>query len=256
MPDHHWSAARIKQQITSELLEIGVRPGAVLLVHSSLRALGWNRGGPEPIIQGIIEALGPAGTLLMPALSYDLVTPVQPLFDIKHTPSNVGALSEYFRTRPGTRRSLHPTHSVCGLGPLASQLLDSHHLDNTPCGPNSAFHLLPQLHGQILMLGCGLKPNTSMHAIEELIDPPYLFAGLLAYRLRVADGQEWEQTYRRHGFAGWIQRYDRVETVMEEPALRRGRVLQADVHLLEAAVLWPAALAALQQDALYFVDRA
>ena len=39
------------------------------------------------------------------------------------------------------------------------------------------------------MLGCGLQPNTSMHAIEEMVKPPYLFGPPLTYHLVLADGK-------------------------------------------------------------------
>ena len=39
------------------------------------------------------------------------------------------------------------------------------------------------------MLGCGLRPNTSMHAIEELVEPPYLFGPPLSYQLVLDDGR-------------------------------------------------------------------
>jgi aminoglycoside 3-N-acetyltransferase len=244
-----------RRKLAADLHALGVRPGGVLLVHSSLRALGPVPGGAETVVHGLLEALGPDGTLLMPALSYARVTPEQPLFDVRLTPSNVGALPETFRTRPGTLRSVHPTHSVCGVGRLAAPLLKRHIEDRTPCGPRSPFHLLPEFGGQILMLGCGLRPNTSMHAIEELVEPPYLFGGTLAYRLVGWDWGVTEAVYRVHGFRGWQQRYDRVADVLEAPHLRRGRVLAADVHLIEASALWEAALAALRRDPLDFVER-
>ncbi|MCX7668552.1 MAG: AAC(3) family N-acetyltransferase [Anaerolineae bacterium] len=244
------------QRMAADLQALGVRPGGVLLVHSSLRALGALDGGAETAVAGLLTALGPAGTLLMPALSYQHVTPQQPLFDVRATPSNVGALPEYFRTRPGTLRSLHPTHSVCGYGPLAAELLSRHGEDRTPCGPRSPFHLLPHYRGQILMLGCGLRPNTSMHAIEELVEPPYLFGGQLTYRLVDWHGHVSEATYRVHGFRGWAQRYDRVALVLAGPALRSGPVLAAQAYLLDAAALWSAALAALRRDPLFFVEPA
>ncbi|MEJ5200161.1 MAG: AAC(3) family N-acetyltransferase [Anaerolineae bacterium] len=242
------------QRMADDLLALGVRPGGVLLVHASLRSLGALAGGAETAVAGLLAALGPEGTLLMPALSYQHVTAQQPVFDVRLTPSNVGALPEYFRTRPGTLRSMHPTHSVCGYGPLAGEILSRHDEDRTPCGPHSPFHLLPRYQGQILMLGCGLRPNTSMHAIEELVEPPYLYGGLLTYRLVDWQGNAREATYRVHGFQGWAQRYDRVTGVLGEPALRRGPVLAAQAHLLDAAALWSAALAALRSDPLFFVE--
>jgi aminoglycoside 3-N-acetyltransferase len=212
-------------------------------------------GGAETVVRGLLDALGPDGTLLLPALSYAHVTPQQPIFDARFTPSNVGALPEHFRTRPGTLRSLHPTHSVCGVGKLAAEILGRHGEDRTPCGPRSPFRLLPEYAGHILMLGCGLRPNTSMHAVEELSEPPYLFGGTLTYRLIGADGAATQAVYRVHGFRGWTQRYDRVADVLAEPHLRRGQVLAGHVHLIESAALWSAADAALRQEPFCFVDQ-
>lgn len=242
-------------RIADDLLATGVRPGGVLLVHSSLSALGHVSGGAETAVRGLLRALGDEGTLLMPALSYERVTFQHPVFDVRRTPSNVGAIPEHFRTRPGTRRSVHPTHSVCGVGPLADTLLREHCLDNTPCGPHSPFHRLRNYEGQILMLGCGLKPNTSMHAVEELAEPPYLFGPPLSYQLILADGSLRRKTYRPHNFAGWQQRYDRVANVLDEKGLRHGTVLAASAFLLEGTHFWDTVLDTLQKNPLYFVDK-
>jgi aminoglycoside 3-N-acetyltransferase len=242
-------------RIATDLREIGVHEAGVLLVHSSLSSLGHVPGGPETVIRGLLQALGPEGTLLMPALSYERVRSKNPFFDVRRTPSNVGAIPEAFRRRLGTRRSVHPTHSVCAVGQRTAEMLDDHLEDSTPCGENSPFRKLRSVDGQILMLGCGLQPNTSMHAIEELSVPPYLFGTPLTYTLTLADGTAIEKTYTRHSFDGWEQRYDRVTEVLQAPALVRGNVLEAKVHLIRARRLWEAVDAALGHNPLRFVDR-
>lgn len=245
----------MEDDLVRHLLALGVRPGGVLLVHSSLKALGPHAGGPAAVIEGLRRALGPDGTLLMPALSYATVTAAQPVFDLLRTPSCVGVIPETFRRAPGVRRSLHPTHSVCAVGPLTGDLLNAHASDRTPCGPASPFRRLQQLGGQILMLGCGLAPNTSMHAIEELVAPPYLFGEPLVYTMVLEDGTRTDRRYTPHDFAGWEQRYDRIEGLLGSPDLRVGNVLGARCHLLEAASLWERALEALRADPLAFVER-
>lgn len=242
------------EKLRDDLLALGVRPDGVLMVHSSLRALGNISGGPETVIQGLLAALSDGGTLLMPALTYESVTPNAPFFDVLGTPSNVGIIPETFRKREGTLRSVHPTHSACGFGPLASQLLEPHIIDSTPCGPNSPFHKLPHYNGQILMLGCGLEPNTSMHAIEELVVPPYLFDPPIVYSLTLHDGTKITKTYTPHNFRGWQQRYERIEPLLREPALLCGSVLSARAYLVEASALWDAALSALRLNPLHFVQ--
>ncbi len=246
---------QIVPQIVEDLKALGVRPNGVLLVHASLRSLGPIAGGAESVIQSLRAALGDDGTLLLPGLSYKTVNTANPKFDVLATPSCVGALPEYFRLRPGTLRSLHPTHSVCGVGMRAQDLLSGHENDRTPCGPNSPFHKLPQVNGQILFLGCGLRPNTSMHAIEELSEPPYLFGDVLDYEMVDENGRVFTMPIRRHNFNGWIQRYDRVADIMST-GLKRGKVLQADCHLIEATELWTAVHQKRKEAPLFFVDQA
>ena len=241
------------QRLRADFLHLGVRPGGCLLVHSSLRALGPLAGGPETVIAGLEAVLGPQGTLLMPALSYAHVTPEHPVFDLLATPSNVGVIPETFRCQTGTLRSLHPTHSVCARGKLADELTRWHGEDATPCGPNSPFSLLPERDGQVLMLGCGLEPNTSMHAVEERIEPPYLFDPPLEYTLILPGGERRTKIYRPHNFRGWRQRYDRLE--LPNAGLARGTAAEAECFLLDARAMWAAALECLRVDPLAFVEK-
>ena len=105
---------------------------------------------------GLLAALGEDGTLLMPALTYERVTSANPTFSVLGTPSNVGLIPEYFRLRPGTQRSVHPTHSVARLGRGQPRSSPTTWMTPRPVGPHSPFRKLADLDGQILMLGCGL----------------------------------------------------------------------------------------------------
>jgi aminoglycoside 3-N-acetyltransferase len=246
--------ANVNEVMSEDLLILGLRSGGVVMVHSSLKSFGWLPQGAEMVIQALLGALGEYGTLLMPALTYETVRSYNPIFDSRSTPVCVGTIPETFRTRPGTQRSMHPTHSVCGTGPLVDELLSPHIEDSTPCGSNSPFHRLPDFQGQILMLGCGLKPNTSMHAIEELVEPPYLFGKPLVYTLIDEEGHITQKEYIRHNFCGWEQRYDRVGKILDWPHLKFGKVGMAPAYLIEASALKAAALAAIRKEPYFFVD--
>lgn len=238
-----------------DLESLGVQPGRVLLVHASLKSLDWVPGGAETVIQGLLSYIGKNGTLLMPALSYLSVTRLNPIFDVRSTPSCVGAIPEYFRLHPGTTRSIHPTHSVCAFGPLSDELIAPHAHDSTPCGMNSPFHRLPDFEGQIMMLGCGLRPNTSMHAIEEIVEPPYLFGQPIVYSLTNADLKTTQKEYIPHNFSGWEQRYDRITNLLTFPDLCEGKVLSANAFLIDTQALKKAALIKIRENTLYFVDK-
>lgn len=248
------TAGEAVDRISRDLHALGVQVGDILLVHASLRSLGAVPGGATTVIAGLWQALQPHGTLLMPALSYATVTREHPYFDRNATPSNVGVVAETFRLQEDVLRSVHPTHSVCAKGAASQALLADHGKDHTPCGPHSPFRLLPEYRGKILMLGCGLAPNTSFHAIEELVMPPYLFGEPIDYTLIDGDGQRTVKRYIPHDFTGVRQRYDRIGQKVQAPDLRTGRVLDATVYLLDAAAIWRTALAAMQRDPLAFVE--
>ena len=107
-------------RITTGLRELGVKPGGILMVHSSLSALGYVPGGTRTVVESLRHALEPNGTLVMPTHSWEVMEKKGcRIFDARSTPSCVGAITEAFRAMPSVKRSLHPTHSVAAIGPLA-----------------------------------------------------------------------------------------------------------------------------------------
>ncbi|HMQ32083.1 MAG TPA: AAC(3) family N-acetyltransferase [Chloroflexaceae bacterium] len=249
MSYHYLASHPDRVSLADDLRALGLAPGDTVMVHAAFRALGVR--DPDAVILALLDVLGDAGTLLMPALSWLQEPP--DVHDTRATPSCVGFLPEYFRTRPGTRRSLHPTHSVCGVGVRADELLEIHHADTTPCGPHSPFSAILR-GGMILFLGCGLRPNTAMHAVEEHAQPPYLFGPPRLYTITDENGQTFQRVYTPHGFAGVTQRYDRVADLLAPPALQSGYVGAAAAFLVDGPVLLDAALAALRRNPYFFVE--
>ena len=75
---------------------------------------------------------------------------------------------------------------------------------------------------------------------------------MAAYTVILADGKGMQLSCRRHNFAGYKQRYDRIAPLLSDGGLLTGKVLQAGAHLLRCRPMWNRALEALQRDALYF----
>ena len=258
----------IHEKMLADLRALGVKDGGILLVHSSFKSLGaaylseMKDAGHDAIlcvIETLRAALGAQGTLLIPTLTYASVPVSNRVFDVRTTTSNVGAITEYFRTMPGVVRSLHPTHSVAAIGPLAIAMTVNHERDTTPVGEHSPFRKLRDLGGQILMLGCGLRPNTSMHGIEELAEPPYLFRYAFDYACTDALGATHTLHIKRHHFDNKhgediAQRYDRLKYLLPEYIMASGKVLDADCYLFEAKSMWDVAEKVMRDDPLFFVD--
>lgn len=245
----------VAKRIAQDAFELGIKKGDTLLVHSSLRSLGAGVT-PEEVVAGLFEAVGEQGTLVFPALSYLSCNSKNPRFDYYETRSNVGAIPEYFRTSAeGVLRSLNPTHSCCAIGKNADFVISGHKYDTTPCGKNSPFARVADSDGKILFLGCGMRPNTSMHAVEELVEPDYLFGDTVEYTVKDKNGEESKLTCRAHGFDGVAQRYERLAELLEGDELRIGKILEADCHLVQARAMWKKAAKKFAEDPYYFVDK-
>lgn len=234
----------------------GLIDGAkVAMIHSSLSAMGRVHGGPSAVVEAVARLAERGITVMMPALSYERVTPERPLFDLERTPSNVGVIPEAFRKSEGVIRSVHPTHSVCAFGPLAEAVTAEHAKDRTPVGERSPFRKLVEKDGVVIFIGCGLRPNTLMHGVEELVKPPYLFNGEVSYTIVTGKGSEYSASYLTHDFKGYVQRYDRIAEFLTKDEMIRGGVLKAECYALKAVPLWEKALKEIKKNELAFVDR-
>jgi aminoglycoside 3-N-acetyltransferase len=242
-------------ELAANLADLGLIPDDVVTVHSSLRTLPASSNRAKLLLDGIRAAVGVNGTIIVPSLSNESVTASDPVFDVVNTPSNVGGFSEFVRHLPEATRSLHPTHSACVIGQQSSTLIGCHRDDRTPVGPQSPFTRAAAMGGKILMFGCGLRPNTTMHGVEELVEPDYLFGECVDLEVRGTDAESFVGRYRMHNFAGWRQRYDRIQSIMHENELRHLSVAGVPSYLIDAEAMWERSLQTLQADSHAFVER-
>lgn len=154
-------------------MSIGVDPGITLVVHSSLSSIGWVVGGASTVVSVLLDVIGEHGTLAMPAATPQCGDPTswteaQGEFDLRTTPTSMGAIPETFRTWPGTVRSDHPLESVCARGPAADEITSEHPLAFSE-GPGTPFGKLYDLDSRILLLGVGFNRCTALHFAESLV---------------------------------------------------------------------------------------
>jgi aminoglycoside 3-N-acetyltransferase len=159
--------------IVQELKRAGIQPADNLIVHSSLKSLGYVDGGAQTVITALLRAIGPEGTLMMPTFTFSLPMWNMPPYEKATSPSRVGRITEAFRQMPGVLRSDHPSHSVAAFGPLAEELTRDH-LHCTPLGLDSPFDKFYRRGGKILMLGTRQDTNSILHLSEVRAGVPYL----------------------------------------------------------------------------------
>jgi len=242
------------KNIREQLYSLGIKPGDVILMHSSMRALKI-KSTPEEFLYELMAALTDEGTLLLPALTYESVTPEQPVFSSLESEPCVGILPITFKRMEGVVRSLHPTHSVCAKGAKADDLTKRHINDNTPVGPNSPFMLLAEAQGKLLFIGDILHSCTLMHGIEEIVSAPYAMnKDLTLFKLKDAQGVLHEKEYYTHNFKGWEQEYTRIRDILSYPDIRTGKVGKAKCTLIDAAALKQAAIKRFQKNIYAFVS--
>lgn len=159
-----------RDELAAAFAAIGLEKGDSVLVHSSFKSLGPVEGGPETVIDALLDTLGTEGNLMLPTFNYSNPVP-QPWFDPAETPGRTGILAELGRRRPGAVRSLHPTHSVAVLGPAARALTEGH-LAVRAFGPGSPLDRLAARGGKVLLLGVDHTANSTIHVAEERAGRP------------------------------------------------------------------------------------
>jgi len=155
--------------LARQLLDLGVEPGGVLLVHTSYRAIRPVVGGPEGLILALREALGPDGTLVMPSWAADGDRPFHPA----SSPADVdlGVVARTFWRLPDVQRSRHP-FAFAAAGPRAEEVL-ADGLPLPPHRPESPVGRVRDLDGHVLLLGVDHDADTTVHLAELEAGVPY-----------------------------------------------------------------------------------
>jgi aminoglycoside 3-N-acetyltransferase len=258
-----------RSTLVADLRRLGLREGGVVMVHARMSAIGWVVGGAETVVRALLDAVGPAGTLMAYASWEDhryridewppahraAYAAEPPIFDpaTSEAVREHGRVPERLRTWPGASRSAHPEASVVAVGPLATWLTAEHPADDG-YGAGSPFARLVEADGRVLMLGAPLDTVTLLHHAEAMARVPD--KRMITYRVPVAaDGHVTERRYRDIETADGALPYARLGldddpfAVIAGAALAagigtRGRVGDARCHLFPArrmtafAVAW------------------
>ena len=248
-----------RQALNSCLRQLGLDEGNVCLVHASLSQLGWVNGGAETVVDALLDAVAPSGTVLFPTLTGSEKDGPEypPSIDVSTTPCWTGAIPEAGRRRVDTVRSLHPTHSVAALGAEANRWVAGHDAGTSPCDETSPFFRLIQEDGFILLLGgVTQKSNTTLHCLEEMAGVPYhlqpeMTDGIVVNR----DGKRLRVRNRLHLW-GRERDFLKIDSVLDARGARQvGRVGASLAQLIPARLLADILMPLLQEDPLFLLTR-
>lgn len=155
-------------ELVRQLRDLGVQPGAVLLVHTAFSKVEPVEGGPSGLIAALRAALGPEGALVMPSMSSD----DDHLFDPRATPCpDMGIVADTFWRTHGVLRSDNPG-AFAAIGPRAREITAPHPID-PPHGLDSPVGRAFELDAQALLLGVGHSADTTIHLAENLAGVRY-----------------------------------------------------------------------------------
>lgn len=149
------------------------------MVQSSLKHIGpvdgenTREGVAKFYYEGFREIIGKEGTFIVHTPFEDYGRFGVP-FDVQHSPSTAGILSEYVRRLPGTRRSCHPIVSVAANGMQADQICGGRHFEGF--GWDSPWGRIHRMNVKFVTLGLGLDRGLSfLHYIEATFGVPYAY---------------------------------------------------------------------------------
>lgn len=246
-----------RASLAEDLRRLGIGDGDAVMVHAAFSRVGPVLGGPDTLVDALLDAVGDGGTVLSyqdwelavdvweetGAVRDELRAHVPP-FDpaASRAARSHGILAATVGTRAGVRRSANPGACVAALGARAEAFTADHPLD-FGYGEDSPFARLVEAGGKVLMVGAPLDTITLLHHAEHLADVPGKRRIRVEYPLAAPDGVQWR----------WVEEFDTSVPVVDglpedyfrevaEDYLRtgaghEGQVGDAPATLLDAAGL-------------------
>lgn len=180
-----------RRRIVQDLRILGIVPGDTLIVHSSMSKVGWIPGDAVAVIDALMQAVTPEGTLVLPTMTtgntepsgwnyppvpeswWSVIRDEMPPYQADITPvRGMGRIPETFRKYPDVVRSSHPQVSFAAWGKNSHMVVSEHPLDE-PYGRRSPLGKMYDLDGKILLIGVDHSNNTSLHLAEHLAQIPH-----------------------------------------------------------------------------------
>lgn len=178
------SKALVVQQLKDALSQEGEGP---ILLHSDILRIGMldelsDRDTMCSRYEEVLEEIFADRTYLLPTFNYDFCR--DGIYDVQNSPSQVGALTDYYRTRYWAERTHTPVFHFCIRHNKEFSLAPAKNC----FGVTSTFAELVAHDGLVAILGPDLSCATFIHHVEEICNIQYRF--LKTFDGAIIDGQE------------------------------------------------------------------
>jgi aminoglycoside 3-N-acetyltransferase len=178
-----------RSKLIADLKAMGVLKDDIVMVHASLRSVGVILGGPDALIDALLTAVGPNGTIMAytdwqdgvqhitrcdaaDRVDTDLLDELPPFCPATSRARRAyGVFPEFLRTYRGAVRSGNPDASVCAVGARAQWLCADHPLQYG-YGPGSPLAKIVEASGKVLLLGSPFDAVTLLHYSEHMARVP------------------------------------------------------------------------------------
>jgi aminoglycoside N3'-acetyltransferase len=196
------------------------------------------------VIDALLSAVGPSGTIVMPSWPGDDDNSFDP-----QAPSakDLGVIADTFWRQPGVIRTNHP-FTFAALGPQAERITS----DPLPMPPHrleSPVGRVWELDGRILLLGAGHDGNTTIHLAEVMGGVPY---GVPKHVTHMHDGRPVRIGYLENDHC--CQRFALADAWMRGRGLQReGTVGHAHARLMRSRDLVDVVVEQLRRDPVIFL---
>ena len=229
-----------KEKLTQDIKNIGVREGDLLVVHSSMKKIGWMDGGLHTLTDALLDALGDDGAFVVPTHTCSFIEMGAAPYEADKTETGIGAFPSAIMAHPLSKRSAQASHSDAGIGrnsAVVSYLIDNHDPENA-LGYESPLNRISRAeNGKILLIGVTHKANTSVHLAESV-------AGIYTHLHYNKAWGDWVHTklpdgtvkkYKQSQFPGCSSDFDVIEDLLiAKDLIKFGKIGNADSRLIDA----------------------
>lgn len=220
---------------------MGIEEGDRVALGVSLKSIGYVEGGPDALLDALLESVGEDGTIFFPAhtMGFRLYllkpgkrirmsdgrtfSPWDCVFDPDTTPPLTGLVPTTLWRREGSFRSRHPINSIVAVGKDARYLTSQHDERASPFSPYST---LADMGGKALFIGLNGRLVGLRHRAQKLAGLTEGFPELNGVRYRRRDGTI--ALYKR-GPSGCVKELPRLNRdLFQRRVLHRGKLGEAE----------------------------